>query len=69
MTTFKSAGSIIAGMAIGVTLYIILDLLSIILVPELDPVWGLIMRVVILLVALLVIFLMMGRHPSKNSRV
>ena len=57
------------GMAIGVTLYIILDLLSIILVPELDPVWGLIMRVVILLVALLVIFLMMGRHPSKNSRV
>lgn len=69
MTTFKSAGSIIVGMAIGVTLYIILDLLSIILVPELDPVWGLIMRVVILLVALLVIFLMMGRHPSKNSRV
>ena len=68
MTTFKSAGSIIVGVAIGATLYIVLDLLSIILVPDLDPVIGLIVRVVILLVALIVIFLMMGRRLSKNSR-
>lgn len=52
----------------GIVLYIVIDLLSIALVPELDPVWGLIMRVAILLVALIVIFLMMGRRLSKNSR-
>ena len=68
MTTFKSARPIIAGMAMGIVLYIVIDLLSIALVPELDPVWGLIMRVVILLVALIVIFLMMGRRLSKNPR-
>lgn len=69
MTTFKSTRPIIAGMAMGIVLYIVIDLLFIALAPELDPVWGLIMRVVILLVALIVIFLMMRRHLSKSTRV
>lgn len=69
MTTFKSAGSIIVGMAIGVTLYIVLDLLSIILVPDLDPVLGLIIRVAIFAVALIALILVRRRKMSENAGI
>lgn len=69
MATFKSAGSIIVGMTIGVTLYIVLDLLSIILVPNLDPVLGLIIRAAIFAVALIALIFVRRRKMSENAGI